>query len=424
MRHFCVVLVSAITVVAAPAFAQLQRPTFSVDFQGPSAGGAVPGGGVPDGFLGLPINEGDILTTTPPGPPGPNPALLGPLPPPGTMVGAFGPGSVVPAPGLGILPGAAGFRELDALSYGRDIGEFLYFSVEEHAVGVPTGAPDVFSEGTAGSLEASADVFVYAGPVAPTPPAPVLGNTDWNDGNGLAPPFPLLRGFGLIEPNPITIPLPGPVLPDAGDNLDAVDMDTRLSDFPGPIFFSMDSSFPDPYEPFPPVNNGTAVANGFSGADVVCEVAPGPMIACCPAAVLGLDLSGFDTDDLDALIFNDADASTTCTSGDTLLFSVRRGSAVIGALDSCQALPIEEGDILTFPAGPPGTPCIFIAAEALGLATVRAGTSVLPTGDELDALDIMPHVVPAHPTWVLAPLAALLLGTGLWLAQRRRQRSA
>jgi hypothetical protein len=417
MRHFCVVLVSAITVVAAPAFAQLQRPTFSVDFQGPSAG-------TPEGWSPTLMNEGDILTTSLPGPPGPNPAQLGPLPPPGIMVGAAGPGSVVPAPGLGIAPGFAGFRELDALSYGRDIGEFLYFSVDEHAVGVPTGAPDVFSEGITGSLEASADVFVYAGPVAPAPPAPVLGNTDWNDGNGLAPPIPLLRGFGLIEPNPITIPLPGPVLPDAGDNLDAVDMDTRLSDFPGPIYFSMDFSTADPYEPSPPVNNGTAPANGFSGADVVVEVAPGPMALSCPAATLGLDLGGANTDDLDALIFNDADASTTCTPGDTLLFSVRRGSAVIGALDSCQATPIEEGDILTFPFGPPGTPCIFIAAEALGLATVRSGTNVLPTGDELDALDIMPHVVPAHPTWVLAPLAALLLGTGLWLAQRRRQRSA
>ena len=27
-------------------------------------------------------------------------------------------------------------------------------------------------------------------------------------------------------------------------------------------------------------------------------------------------------------------------------------------------------DILTFPAGPPGTPCIFIAAESLGVASV------------------------------------------------------
>ena len=48
--------------VSQPASGQ-QRPTFSIDFQGPSAGGGVAGGGLPDGFLGLPINEGDIPET-------------------------------------------------------------------------------------------------------------------------------------------------------------------------------------------------------------------------------------------------------------------------------------------------------------------------------------------------------------------------
>jgi hypothetical protein len=80
--------------------------------------------------------------------------------------------------------------------------------------------------------------------VVPTPPGPVIGNTIWNDGNGLAPPLPARRGYGLIEPNP-----PAPGLPfDPGDNLDAVDIDTRLSDFPGPIYFSLDGPFVDPIE--------------------------------------------------------------------------------------------------------------------------------------------------------------------------------
>jgi hypothetical protein len=139
-------------------------------------------------------------------------------------------------------------------------------------------------------------------------------------------------------------------------------------------------------------------------------------------------VGGPNTDDLDALIFEDVNGDLLCTPGvDVLLFSVRRGSAVIGAIDSCFGIPIEEGDILTFPAVAGLPPCIFIAAENLGLATARSGTAVLPTGDELDALDIVPSPepdVPAHPTWALAPLAALLLGTGGWLVHRRRLRRA
>ena len=53
--------------------------TFSIDLQGPTIG-------LPDSFSGIPIDEGSILTPFPPGPPGPNPAVPGPLPPPGMMV--------------------------------------------------------------------------------------------------------------------------------------------------------------------------------------------------------------------------------------------------------------------------------------------------------------------------------------------------
>lgn len=182
-----------------------------------------------------------------------------------------------------------------------------------------------------------------------------------------------------------------------------------------------------PCRPGPPVNSGTAVGNGFSGADVVVSSAGGAPALSCAAATLGLDIGGADTDDLDALIFYDANGDWLCNPGvDTLFFSVRRASLVIGAVDSCFGFPIEAGDVLTFPAGPAGTPpCIFIAAEALGLATARSGTAGPNGPDELDALDIVPrHVVPAHPTWVLAPLAALLLGTGLLVLQRRRRTAA
>ena len=54
-----------------------------------------------------------------------------------------------------------------------------------------------------------------------------------------------------------------------GDNLDALDLDTVLPFFAGPIFISLDSAFPDLFEPTPPANCGTAAASGFSGADVL-----------------------------------------------------------------------------------------------------------------------------------------------------------
>ena len=138
MRHLCLALGCALIFSVAPALAQ--APTYSIDFQGSTAG-------MPDGFFGAPITEGDILTTAVPGPPGPNPAAPGPLPPPGTEVGALpGAPGVVPG-GLGILPGAFGFVELDALSYGKDAGGELLFSVDEFATGVPGPLPpDVFSE--------------------------------------------------------------------------------------------------------------------------------------------------------------------------------------------------------------------------------------------------------------------------------------
>jgi hypothetical protein len=343
-------------------------------------------GGVLDSFVLTPITEGDILTTGVPGPPGPNTPLLGPLPAPGTEVGAIaGAPGVVPG-GLGIIPGLPGFVEVDALSYGRDTGGALLFSVDEFATGVPGPIPpEVFSEGATGTTEASADAFTYLGPLVATPLGPVVGNTAVVDGDGVAPSG--APGLGLLEPNPPTLM----TIPDPGDNLDALDMDTTLADLMGPIFFSLDAAFPDPLELGFPVNSGTAAGNGFSGADVLVSFAGGAPALAIPAATLGLDLAGFDTDDLDALAFDDADGNQTYTAGDTVLFSVRRGSAVIGALDSAFGIPIEEGDILTVPGPiPPLNPAIFIAAEVLGLGTARSGTAGPFGPDDLDALDVPP----------------------------------
>lgn len=393
-------------------------PTFSVDFQGPTAGfnpGA--GTGVSDSFYGAPIDEGQILTPPKPGPPGPNAPSPGPLPAPGIMVDSV-PGSPVgTAPGgLGILPGLLMETgvELDALSYGRDRGSRLYFSVDEFAGGDvflgPTATPNVSSEGIHGNQEASADVFTYLGPAVPTASTSAgsgPGNRAVIDGNGLAPHGS--PGLGLVEPNPVTADGR-----DRGDNLDALDIDTTREDVFGKIFFSLDSKFSDPLEG-PPVNTATAISNGFVGGDVLVTAAGAMPMLYAPATSLGLDLvDGEDSDDLDSLILLENGDGKFTPHRDFILFSVRRGSAVIGSPDSRLGLPIEEGDVLTIPKETGGLPAIFIPAESLGLGTIRSKSAEFQFGDELDALDL--SMVPEPSSMVLT-----LLGILTWFGCFRRR---
>jgi hypothetical protein len=158
------------------------------------------------------------------------------------------------------------------------------------------------------------------------------------------------------------------------------------------VYFSLDAAFFDPLRGIP--NLGSAAANGFPPAAVLMTPAPGaaPFMYAPPPA-LGLDLFGFGTDDLDALSLteNGIPLLQIGPGGDALYFSVRRGSAIIGFPDSLFGIPIEAGDILTFPAIPGGPPSIYIAAEWLGLSTTRSFG--VPFGDDLDALDC--RAVPA-----------------------------
>lgn len=378
-------------ILAAAAPAALGQPTFSIDHQGPTLG-------VPDSFTLGPITEGDILSAPIGGPPIGFPAP-GPLPPPGT---------VIPVGALGVFISPLGRAEVDAMSYGRDArqGQW-YFSVDEFAMGLPGApvAPNVTSEGAAGAMEASADVYTGLVPPGPVPPFGVFGNTGLLDGNGM-PPFGG-PGLGLIEPNP---PTPGTPF-DPGDNLDAVNIDTTVVDIGGPVFLSLDTTFGDPIEG-PGANTGTAAANGFVGGDVLISTG-GVLGVYAPAVMLGLDLAaGFvDSDDLDALALNDNGDGIYTPGLDTIYFSVRRGSAVIGMPDSIWGVPIEEGDILVPPVVPGAFPGIWVPGEALGLATLRMG--VLPGqqfGDDLDALDVVPEP---------ATVSFLILG-GLALLRRRR----
>ena len=382
--------------------------TFSVDFQGPTAG-HVPGPftGTPDPWAGVRIDEGSILTPGYPSAPGPNSPSAGPLPPPGVMVTAVN-------SALGSVPGGLGIQtaspfkavELDALSYGRDNKKGrLFFSVDEFASGDQVAGavggpmpPNVYTEGGGPSFEAAADVFRYRGRFVPTslPAAIGPGNMAVYDGNGLpgagAPPNSG-RGLGLVEGN-----WPGQGPQDEGDNLDALDMNTGKYDLRH-IFFSMDARFVDPLEAIAgaaPPNTNTAVGNGFSAADVVVSV-PGAMPQIyAQAGQLGLDQFGFNSDDLDALSLRDDGQLDSATqmpyfdpANDVIYFSVRRGSQLIGTPDSRLGLKIEEGDILTVPAEGSITPQIFIPAEAMGLGTLRSGTAGQFGADDLNAMDVL-----------------------------------
>ena len=368
----------------------LAQVSFSVDWHSPTVG-------LPDSFTGVAITEGDVLTV-----PGFVPAF-GPLPVPGNSIsgGLFGLGLFGHPGCVGHPGGTACLVELDALSFGTDcpvgapvgaVGCNYLFSTDEFAVAPypPIYFPSVGTEAPVG--DSSADVWINGMPIPPGPVPPFgapAGNVGVIDGDGFASgSLAVYPGLGLIEPN-----FPG--FPNLGDNLDAFDWDgTGVVGFPpGGVYFSLDSGFPDP---FGPPNSGSALFHGFSGSDVLWTPVPGgPPIVWAPGFLLGLDLLAIGMDDLDALaiaengsgLFEPSMVPGDWLGGatDMVLFSVRRGSPVVGMPDSIFGLPISEGDILTTPllGGLSPFPGIYVAAENLGLGTLRSGAPP----DDLNALD-------------------------------------
>lgn len=394
------------------------RPSFSIDFQSASIS-------APDSWMFVPITEADILVPPPPMwiP------MPGFLPPPATAVygGPGAPGPDLGLPGwagvVGHPPGVPGFIEVDAHSWGNDynlddgglpIPPLWAFSVDEFAGGIPGAGPgpDVWTEGSTMNQEAAADIFadLVIGP-GPFPPGPVVPDLAIFDGNGVPPHGG--TGYGLLEPIP---PLPG-VIPEVGDNIDSLDIDQPAGHnyVQYPIYFSLDSAFPDPLEPWPPVNSGSAATIGFVGGDVLMCLGPGAFpVVYATANQLGLDtIGGPDSDDLDALILWDNGDGIYQPSQqpfdwiggatDMLLFSVRRQSAVITFPDSLWGAPIEECDILCPPVvgGASPWPGIFIPGEMLGLISSRVGVPPpFNFPDDLNALDLCVDCdVNRYPDW-------------------------
>jgi hypothetical protein len=357
--------------------------------------------GVPDSFTGTPITEGDILTPVTGIP------ALGPLPTPGITISA-GPGGLG-LPGwaacVGHPGGTPGLVEVDAFSYGKDYpmndgsiapgypGDYL-FSTDEFARGYigPPFPPDLTTESPVVDHPADCWRNVMPMPPGPLPPMAFLaGHTGIVDGDGL----PSGSGFaypgtGLIEPDVMGFP-------NIGDNLDAVNWIDPNGGAPWPVYFSLDDGIFDPLSGVPGTNS--AATMGVTGADIMVTNFPGgPPVLWAWANQLGLNLTG-GPDDLDALaiwengtgFFEPSKMPYDWLTGQTdmVLFSVRRGSAVIGMPDSIFGIPIEEGDILTTPMvnGLSPFPGIFCAAENIALATNR--TMGVTYADDLDALDTL-----------------------------------
>ena len=274
----------------------------------------------------------------------------------------------------------------------------MWFSVDEFAFGFGASPvpPNLGSEAPAG--EVSADAFLYplpvpGGPLPPFATPPLNYGVVDGDGFGFFTGF-AMPGIGLIEPNP---PGPGPATP--GDDEDAFDTAEPGTGFGPLVLFSVDGAFFDPLRLVP--NSGSALRHGVTAGDILTVGPAGTPVIWAPGPLLGLDLiAGPGSDDLDALAVWDngdglfqpsitpLDWKTGAT--DMVLFSVRRGSAIIGLPDSIWGVPIAEGDILTTPllaGGISPFPGIFIAAENFGLLTPRSFG--VQFGDELDAFDIV-----------------------------------
>lgn len=380
---------------AVPASAQI---SFSIDWMGPTIGR-------PDSAHGLPITEGDVLIAESFIP------ELGPLAAPRILIAAGH--NSLPSLGLSGGPFCTGHPagvpctvEVDALCFGgpnMNLPSFsnrYVFSADRQARG--SGAPvppTLHTEAPVGDLACDMLVDLGLGPGPKPPTSALAGSVAAIDGNGLRSPSGFLYpGVGLIEPSLSTSNLPNP-----GDNVDAIAIRDSVLPVLFPVYFSLDAAWVDPLTGIP--HTGSAATHGFRPGDIIVTtpLSAGPVLYASSLS-LGLDLLANTLDDVDAVVVRENgqagyQASQTPNdwwtgATDMLLFSVRRGSSVIGRPDSIFGLPIEPGDILTTPlpnsaGGLSPYPGIYIAAENLGLRTTRSGMTTTPFGDDLNSAEIV-----------------------------------
>lgn len=385
---------SLLSLIAVPALlansaAAQSKVRFSIDWRSSQVGAA--------DCNGNPITEGDVLEACTGAP------ALGPLPPP-VITTSAGPGGLNIGTYAGCVGGGPGVPcgiEVNALSMGDDsvfkqdeiLPGSLWFSVDEFSRAVPgtPAPPNLITEQPAGDGGADVMTGLSTLPWGPFPPIPgVFSHVGAIDGDGLPSAsgytYP---GLGLVEG---AMSMPGPV--SGVDNLDALEITTGNSTT---YFFSLDAT-PNLFDAC--VGTGgteSAWKNGFQSGDVLMSTSFGPVVYA-PAPLLGLNLiGGHDSDNIDALILwengnNQWQPSVQNYdwlngSTDMLLFSVSRSSMVVGQLDSNFLHPIEPGDILMPPGPLSPYPGIFIPAEALGLATQRAGFPGPCASADIDGLD-------------------------------------
>ena len=384
---FIILLVGHATAQNPPPVGPFEA-LFSVDYHGPLVGS-------PDS-LGRPVTEGDLLG-------GGIPQLGGvdlSIRHSGGDLGLNQYSACAGLPG-----GSACGIDVDAISLGRDVKlrgstqEYsVYFTVDEYARGADwlNLSSTVRTESLAGESSANIystitlpalPVFPQGGGLFPRQHVQAFdgnGRTSGTLSTGLAP------GIGLTEPN-----LPGTGLPqhsqDLGSNMDALSIGPVSNLQVDTVYFSLDGGMIDP-------THGYANSNSASFQ----QARPGAVLQSTGSVVTiyasAIQLGLGPLDDLDALILwengipgfqpNDAAYSwlNAANPTDMLLFSLRRGSPLLGELDSLMGLPMEEGDLLGPPGPNGGMPMILISGEAMGLKTKRSGNN--PEGDDMSGATV------------------------------------
>ncbi len=122
--------------------------------------------------------------------------------------------------------------------------------------------------------------------------------------------------------------------------------------------------------------------------------APAGTLVYAAAAALGLNPAGGD--DIDALVVFDNGDFVFTPGIDTILFSLAPGSPTLLLIAGPGGAAATAGDILMAGGLVGASPVLALAAEALGLQTLRSGFA---QDDNLDAFSIT--VIPGPGAWIM-----------------------